>query len=117
MIFIQYVLPYLAALITALISGLVTYFSAIKKCALDNEIKIKSIREQCKLDLEKQKELFKLEIDKINLQHQNELEKLKVESNNQLTNSLSEGIVSILFSNPQKLKDLIDFTDKLNNKK
>ena len=47
-VFIQYVLPYIVALLTAVISGFISYFSAIKKCKLDNEIKIKEIQEQHK---------------------------------------------------------------------
>ncbi len=117
MIFVQYILPYLVALLTAICSGLITYFSAIKKCKLDNDVKIKEIQEQHKLDLENQKEMFKLEIDKINLQHQNELEKLKVESNNQLTNNLANSFMSSLFTNPQSIENLIELANKLNKNK
>ena len=117
MFFVQYILPYIVTLITAISTGLISYFSAIKKSKLDNDVKIKEIQEQHKLDLEIQKEIFKLEIEKINLQHQNELEKMKVDSNNQLTNNLANSFVNTLFQNPQNIQDLIDLGNKLNKDK
>ena len=116
-IFIQYILPYVVTFLTALCSGLISYFSATKKCKLDNEVKIKEIQEQHKLDLENQKELFKLEIEKINLQHQNEMEKMKVDSNNQLTNNLASSLVTSLLQNPKGIQDLIDLGNKVNKNK
>lgn len=113
MIFVQYVLPYLVTLLVAICSGTISYYSAIKKSKLDNETKIKEIQEQHKLDLENQRELFKLEIDKINLQHQNELEKIKIESSNQLTNNLAAGIMPLL-SNAKNIKDLMELKNKIN---
>ncbi|MDE6946344.1 MAG: hypothetical protein K2P14_04075 [Anaeroplasmataceae bacterium] len=112
MIFVQYVLPYIVALITAICSGLISYFLAIKKCKLDNEVKIKEIQEQHKLDLENQKELFKLEIEKINLQHQNEIERMKVDSNNQLTNNFANSFFTTMLSNPNSLESLLDLANK-----
>ena len=116
MIFIQYVLPYIVTLLVAICSGIVSYYSAIKKSKLDNETKIKEIQEQHKLDLENQKELFKLEIDKINLQHQNELEKIKIESSNQLTNNIAANLMP-LFLNPNNMESLIELGNKINKDK
>lgn len=117
MVFVQYVLPYLVTLAV----GIISYFSAIRTCKLDNDIKIKEIQEKHKLDLENQKEMFKLEMEKINLQHQNELEKLKVESNNQLANSLASSYLTSVFSEPQKMetkiKELIEIGNKIKNDK
>ena len=73
------------------------------------------------MDLENQKEMFKLEMEKINLQHQNELEKLKIESNNQLTNNLTNSFMASIFSNPQdmekRIRELIELGNKLGNDK
>lgn len=117
MFFVQYILPYIITIIMGVSTGLISYFSAIKKSKLDNDVKIKEIQEQHKLDLENQKEIFKLEIEKINLQHQNELEKMKVDSNNQLTNNLANSFVNTLLKNPQAIQDLIDLGNKLNKNK
>lgn len=117
MFFVQYILPYIVTVIMGLSTGLISYFSAIKKSKLNNDVKIKEIQEQHRLDLENQKEVFKLEIEKINLQHQNELEKMKVDSNNQLTNNFANSFVTTLFQNPQGIQALIDLGNKLNKDK
>ena len=117
MFFVQYILPYVVTVVTAVFTGFISYFSAIKKCKLDNDIKIKEIQEQHKLDLENQKEIFKLEIDKINLQHQNDLEKMKVDSNNQLTNSVASTFLNSFLTNPTTFNDFVALADKLNKDK
>ena len=114
MFFVKYILPYVVTLVTAVFTGLISYFSAIKKCKLDNDVKIKEMQEQHKLDLESQKEIFKLEIEKINLQHQNELEKMKIDSNNQLTNNLANSFMTTLFQNPKNIQDLMDLGKNIN---
>lgn len=115
-VFIQFVLPYIVALLTAVISGFVSCFSAIKRCKLDNEIRIKEIQEQHKLDLDNQKEMFKLEIEKINLQHQNEIEKMKLESQNQLNNNVVNAFLSLL-TNPTSINDYIALVENFDKNK
>ena len=109
-------MPYIVALLTAVISGFISYFSAIKRCKLDNEIRIKEIQEQHKLDLDNQKEMFKLEIEKINLQHQNEIEKMKLESQNQLNNNVVNAFLSLL-TNPASINDYIALVENFDKNK
>ena len=117
MFFVQYILPYIVTIVMGITTGLISYFSAIKKSKLDNDVKIKEIQEQHKLDLENQKEIFKLEIEKINLQHQNELEKMKVDSNNQLTNSVANTFLNSFLTNPASFNEFVSLADKFKKDK
>ncbi len=77
-------LPYIASVLCALISGIVTYFVARKQARTD----IQKLEKQFAFDLEKERERFAMEKEKMEIEHRHQLDLLQKEAENNLGNTI-----------------------------
>lgn len=107
-------MPYIVAVLTAIISGLISYLLAIKKgndeirqLKIQNQNDLEKLEKQNKLDIEKQKEIFYLELEKQKLAHQNNLETLDKQGSNAMAQQLTTSLLGGLFTNPEGITQLL----------
>lgn len=96
-------------IITALVSGILSYMLAVK----NSNKEIEKVREQHKNELESMKENHKLEMEKLNNQQNHE----KQMKNQEIAGQIGAGLFSKMFENPT-VQDLLgqEITKAFNKK-
>lgn len=93
---LQTFLPYIVSILCALISGVASYCVARKQAKSD----MKKLEKQFALDLEKERELFKMEKEKMEIEHRYQMELKQKELDSALGNSLMSSVMTEAMKNP-----------------
>ncbi len=90
---LQTFLPYIVSILCALISGVASYCVARKQAKSD----MKKLEKQFALDLEKERELFKMEKEKMEIEHRYQMELKQKELDSALGNSLMSSVMTEVY--------------------
>lgn len=90
-------LPYIVSIVSAVISGCASYFISRKQFKED----LKRLEKQHELDIEKEREMFKIEKEKMELEHQYKMELLQKEAENKMGSEIINTLFSKAMDNPE----------------
>ena len=90
-------LPYVVSVICAAIAGFASYAVARKQTKAD----MQKLEKQHELDIEKEREIFKMEKEKMEIEHRHQLELLQKEYENTLGASLTNTLISETMKMPE----------------
>ena len=90
-------LPYIASVVCALISGLVTYSVAKRQMRAE----IQKLERQHELDLETERQRFEMEKEKMELEHKHQMELRQKELENQLSVNLLSTMTTEYMKSPE----------------
>lgn len=109
------ILPYIVAIASTIISGLLSYFSAIKKASSDlnalketNRLEIEKLMSQHKLDLEALERKHEMEKEKMNLEHAHKIELLRKEAENAMSTNMMNSALGEILKTPEARQMMSD---------
>ena len=106
------IMPYIASVICALISGVVTYLVSRKQ----TKSEIQKLEKQHQLDIEKEREKHIMELEKIEMQHKYEMELKDKEMANQIGGNALNSIISSVMDTPEVKQEIAKSVKTSNNK-
>ena len=89
-------LPYIVSIVTAIISGIASYMASKKQFKED----IKRLEKQHELDIEKERELFKIEKEKIEIEHKHQIELIQKEAESKINSDIMKTLFTEAMKNP-----------------
>ena len=98
------ILPYIVSIVTAIISGMASYVVSKRKFKED----IKRLEKKHELDIEKEREHFKMEKEKMELEHNYQIELMKKEAENKIGGDVINTIVSTVMQNPEMQAQILN---------
>ena len=90
-------LPYLASIVTAVISAIVS----ISVCKKQTKTEIEKIQEQAKANIELEREKLQLEKEKMELEHKLELEKIHAQNDDAFASGLTNQLLEMAMQSPE----------------
>lgn len=106
-------LPYIVTILCAVISGFASYSASRKQSKAD----IQKLQKQHELDIEKERELFKIEKEKMEIQHKYELELKQKELENAIGGSVVNTVFSKAMESPEIQRQINSSMNNKNHKK
>lgn len=103
-------LPYIVSIVSSLVAGISSYFVARKQAKED----IKQIEKRYELDIEKEKELFRMEKEKMEINYRHQLELQKKESENKLGEVFMDKVMTEVMKSPATQQQI---SQSMNNRK
>lgn len=76
-------MPYIVSIIIAIITGLLSYLTAVRKAGSEAVSHMKTLQESNKHDIEKLMQQHRLDLESLERKHQMEMEKLEAEHKHQ----------------------------------
>lgn len=106
-------LPYVVSVISALISGIITYMAAWRQTKNEIEKLIK----QHELDMESLREKNQMELEKMNIEHRHELELIEKEYEQKIGSDFMNNMMSEVMKYPEVKGQIISGMNKTSGKK
>ena len=104
----QTVLPYIVAVVVAIITGYISYATATKKSKTDlealrisNQAEIEKLMSQHKFDLEALERKHEMDIEKMSIEHKHKLELVQSEMENNLGSGLINAMLGEVMKTPE----------------
>lgn len=105
-------LPYIVSVLTAIISGVCSYFGARKQAKED----IARLKKQHELDIEKEREKFAMEKEKLELEHKHQIELMQKEAENKMGGEIMNALFSEVMKTPEVKQQIVEGMRKGNKK-
>ena len=108
-------IPYIASIVSALLSGIVSYTTATKKLRsemealkVSNQHEIERLVKQHEINLEDMEKSHQLELERIRVEHGHQMELASAAVQNEVAGSLLTGMFGTLMSSPEVSKQMTE---------